>query len=56
MSPLVPMVISAAAFFVAGIKAPEGGAYGAGHVIGFVFFMMALTVSLTAWLAWALMS
>lgn len=52
----LPVAITFCAFFVAGLKAPEGGTYGAGHLIALVYLMIAAIVSLLAWLIWSLAS
>lgn len=52
----LPIAITFCAFFLAGTKAPDGGTYGAEHLIGLGYLMIAAIVSLLAWLIWSLAS
>ena len=54
----VPAFITIAALYMALREqpAPTGRDYGAGGVIGLMFVMAALVVSLIAWLIWALVA
>lgn len=54
----IPAFVTIAALYVAFREQPasSGNDYGAGAVIGAMFIMLALIVSLIAWLIWALVA
>ena len=52
----LPAFVTFVAFLIAFMKAPGGGTYGAGHLIGAGYLMLATIASLAAWLIWALVA
>jgi hypothetical protein len=51
---VLPLMVTIAAFVAAGSYRPRPSGYGYGDITGALLVMVALIVSLIAWLVWAL--
>lgn len=53
---IIPLVLTLLAMGAVFAKWPDGGRYGAGHLLGLYYLMIATILSLATWLIWAVLT